>query len=234
MLLRPCFALLLLAPLPAFAASYLIDVRHTQGVVSWNHLGFANPTAKFTQVSGELEFDSAAPAQAKVKAVIPLTQLATGIPDLDEDFRSEAFFDFNKFPTATFTAVGAKPGAKPGQFTLEGTLDLHGVSQPVTLAVTLNKIGTNPRSGLPEVGFQAHGTLKRSAFGLGKFVPQVSDEITLDLTVEAIETKSYAVKLKEEEAAETIAHAKFEAERIAAAEAALAEINHTAGDKPAH
>jgi len=233
MLLRPCFALLLLCPLPAFAASYLIDARHTQGVVSWNHLGFAHPTAKFTQVSGELEFDAAAPAQAKVKAVIPLAQLATGVPDLDEDFRSDAFFDYTKFPTATFVASGAKPGTKPGQFTVEGTLDLHGVTQPVTLAVEVNKIGVNPRSGLPEIGFQAHGTLKRSAFGLGKFVPQVSDDIALDITVEAIEMKSYAVKLKEEEAAETIAHAKFEAERIAAAEAALAEINRGAGAKPA-
>lgn len=226
--LRPCLALLLLCPLPALAANYIIDARHTQGVVSWNHLGFANPTAKFTQVTGELEFDAAALAQAKVKVTIPLTQLATGNAELDEDFRSDAFFDYARFPTATFTAIGAKPGAKADEFSVAGTLDLHGVSRPVTLAVHVNKIGVNVRSGLPEVGFQAHGTLKRSDFGLGKFVPQVSDEIALDITVEAIETKSYAAKLKTEEAEETIAADKAKAEELKVVEAALAEINKKA------
>ncbi len=37
----------LLAAAPLVAATYTFEPEHTQGVVRWNHLGFANPTAQF-------------------------------------------------------------------------------------------------------------------------------------------------------------------------------------------
>jgi len=36
----------------------------------------------------------------------------------------------------------------------------------------------------PAAGFDATGTLKRSDFGVGAYVPNVSDEITLRITTE--------------------------------------------------
>ena len=57
----------------------------------------------------------------------------------------------------------------------------------MTLDATINKVGVNPRNQLPSVGFDATTTLKRSDFGLGRFVPQVSDEIRIALTIEAVD-----------------------------------------------
>ena len=79
---------------------------------------------------------------------------------------------------------------------VSGELTLHGVTRPVRLEVTIMKIGTNPRSGLPTVGFEAMTTLKRSDFGLGKYVPQVSDAIQMHLISQAVEAKAYAEYLK--------------------------------------
>lgn len=45
---------------------------------------------------------------------------------------------------------------------------------------------------LPTVGFEATATLKRSDFGLGAFVPQVSDEIRMQITSQGVEAKGYA------------------------------------------
>ena len=38
--------------------------------------------------------------------------------------------------------------------------------------------------------------LKRSDFGLGKYVPQVGDEIQMHITSQAVEAKAYAEYLK--------------------------------------
>jgi len=35
-------------------------------------------------------------------------------------------------------------------------------------------------------------TLKRSDFGFGKYVPQVSDEVQMHIIVQAVESKPYA------------------------------------------
>ena len=86
------------------------------------------------------------------------------------------------------------------QLKVTGNLNLHGMTKPVTLDVTVVKIGTNPRSGLPTIGFDAMTTLKRSDFGLGKYIPQVGDAIQMHLTIQGAEAKSYADYLKAEAA----------------------------------
>ena len=49
---------------------------------------------------------------------------------------------------------------------------------------------------MPTVGFEAMATLKRSDFGLGLYVPQVSDEIQIHITAEAAEKSAYEQYLK--------------------------------------
>jgi hypothetical protein len=53
--------------------------------------------------------------------------------------------------------------------------------------VTLLKIGTNPRTGVPTSGFDAQALLRRSDFGLGKYIPQVGDTVPVRLTSQAAE-----------------------------------------------
>jgi len=195
-------AALLLASAPLFATTYTLEPNYTQGVVHWNHLGFSTPAAQFGQGEGTLEFDSADPAKSSVKVTIPLSTLNTSVPDLDEHLRSKDFFETAKYPLATFTSTKVEKGNAPNQLQVRGALSLHGVTKPVTLAVTIVKTGLNPRSNLPTIGFDATTTLKRSEFGLGKFVPQVSDEIPLQLIAQAVDANAYAEYLKAQEAAE--------------------------------
>src|SRR5882724_5752121 len=123
-------------------------------------------------------------------------------PGLDNDFRSTDFFDTVRFPSATFKSTRVEKGAMKDQLKVTGNLSLHGVTKPVTLDVTLVKIGTNPRSSLPTVGFDALTTLKRSDFGLGKYAPQVGDEVEMRIIIQAVEAKPYADYLKAQEAKE--------------------------------
>jgi polyisoprenoid-binding protein YceI len=209
MIRRLCFAAAaLLAAGPLFAVTYTFEPQHTQGVIRWNHLGFANPTAQFNSVEGTLDFDPAEPTRSSVMVTIPLVSMSTGVPDLNDDFRSSDFFDFAKFPTATFKSSKVEKGAAPDTLKVAGELSLHGVTKPVALDVTINKIGTNPRNHVPTVGFEAMATLKRSDFGLGLYVPQVSDEIQVHITAEAAEKNAYEQYLKAQAAREAAKKAK--------------------------
>jgi polyisoprenoid-binding protein YceI len=199
MILRLALAAsLALAAAPLCATTYTIEPDYAQVVFRWSHLGFSNPAAQFGQGQGTLDFDPASPTRACVQITIPLSSLNTGVPALDEHLRSEDFFEVAKFPTATFRSTKVEPGTSKDRLKVTGELNLHGVTKPVTLDVIVLKVGSNPRTQLPTVGFEATATLKRSDFGLGAFVPQVSDEIRLQLTSQGVEAKGYAEYLKKQ------------------------------------
>jgi polyisoprenoid-binding protein YceI len=187
---------------PLHATTYTFEPQHTQGVLTWNHLGFANPTAQFNAVEGTLDFDPADPARASVMVKIPLSAMSTGVPDLNDDFRSSDFFDFAKFPIATFKSTRVERGTAAGTLKVTGNLNVHGVTKPVTLDVIVNKVGVNPRNNVPTVGFEATAMLNRTDFGLGLYVPQVSDEIRIHITAEAAEKSAYEQYLKAQAARE--------------------------------
>jgi polyisoprenoid-binding protein YceI len=188
--------LLVLASVPLHATPYTLEADYTQGVFRWDHLGFSSPAAQFSQGQGTLEFDQSDPTRCSVTVTIPLSTLNTGVPALDEDFRSSSFFDATRFPTAKFQSTKVERAVGKNQLKVTGDLTLHGVTRPVTLAVRIVKIGTNPRTSLPTVGFSALTTLKRSDFGLGAFVPQVGDEIRVEIGSQAVETHAYEEYLK--------------------------------------
>jgi polyisoprenoid-binding protein YceI len=212
-------AALVIGCTPLCATTYVLEPQHTQGVIRWSHLGFSNPTAQFTMVEGSIDFDQTDPTRSSVNATIKLSNLSSGVPDLDENFRSVDFFDVTRFPVATFKSTKVEKGDAPDKLKVTGNLTVHGVTRLVTLDVTINKVGTNIRSNLPSVGFEAMTTLKRSDFGLGLFVPQVSDEVSLHMTAQGDEAKGYVKQLKEQ-ADEAANDAKAAAKKAADAAAA--------------
>jgi polyisoprenoid-binding protein YceI len=167
----------------AAPVTYKLDPGHTMVLFSWNHFGYSNPTANLGLGEGTLVFDEQHPAQSRVEVTLPLAQLDTHVPDLDKHLKKADFFDADKYPVVTFksTAVQALGDHK---FKVTGNLTVHGVTRPVVLDATLNKVGPHPMTKAPSIGFDATASLKRSDFGVGAYVPSVSDEITIRITTE--------------------------------------------------
>ncbi|WP_315983322.1 YceI family protein [Aliamphritea spongicola] len=69
---------------------------------------------------------------------------------------------------------------------LKGELTLLGVTQPVTLDLTVNKVGPHPFNKKQVAGFTATGTIKRSDFGMKYGAPMIGDDIALRLELEGI------------------------------------------------
>ncbi len=188
------FALLTAAALtlsaPAFAAdTYQLDPNHTNVVWNANHFGFSNPDGKFASATGTVTLDQANPANSKVEVSIATAGIVTGIPKFDEHLKSADFFNVEKFPAATFVSDKVElTGENTAK--VHGTLTLLGVAKPLVLDVKLNRIGENPMSKNPTVGFSATTVIKRSEFGMNYAVPNVSDDVQVSIEAEAFKPAS--------------------------------------------
>ena len=189
----------LLLSAPVLATTYTLEPNYTQVVFNWDHLGYSFPTAQLARGVGTLDFDAMDPARSRVEVRFPLAQLASGVPDLDEHLKSEDFFDVAKYPEAVFESTKVEKGMGPERLRVTGNLTMHGVTRPLTLDVRILKVGSNARTGVATVGFNATAKLKRSDFGLGAFVPQVGDDIELTITTQGAEAKAYAEYQKAKE-----------------------------------
>ncbi|HEV7492022.1 MAG TPA: YceI family protein [Rhodanobacteraceae bacterium] len=188
-LLAVAFAL---AAAPAFATTYTLDPNHTQVQFVWNHFGFTNLTAQFGKIEGSVDFDAADPTKSSVTATISMDSVNSNVKKLDGELVGADYFDAAKFPTATFKSTRVEKGATPDHLKVTGDLSVHGVTRPVTLDVAVVKVGDHPMRKAPAAGFSATTTIKRSDFGITKYVPMVGDDVKINIVTEAIEAKAFA------------------------------------------
>ncbi|HEX2596306.1 MAG TPA: YceI family protein [Luteimonas sp.] len=180
-------AALLLVAGTAVAAPvrYDLDPNHTRIDFSWTHFGFSHPMGRFDRFDGDFRFDPADPTKSSVTVTIPVSSIDTGVAKLDAHLQTADFFDVANYPTATFKSTRVERAGEHG-LKVTGDLTLHGVTRPVVLDVVINKIGPHPMAGRAAAGFDATTTIKRSDFGISNYVPNVSDEIRLSISTEAM------------------------------------------------
>ncbi|ENV07784.1 hypothetical protein F966_03641 [Acinetobacter higginsii] len=172
----------------AAPVDYKIDPTHTATVFSWNHFGFSTPSANFTDIQGTIKVDNAKPANSSVEVTIPLSSVNTNVAALDKEFQEEAWFNAAKYPNITFKSTKVETKDKK-HFKITGDLTVKGVTKPVVLDAVLNKQGEHPMAKVPAIGFNATTSFNRSAFGIGNYVPNVGDKITVNITTEATASK---------------------------------------------
>ena len=175
---------LLSAPVFAAPMTYKLDPGHTQVRFCWNHFGFSNPCANMNTIRGTLVYDPQDPARSSVTVSMPMSGLDTHVPALDSHLKEADFFNAAKFPVITYRSTRVIPG-HDGNLTIEGDLTAHGVTREVTLHAHLNKIGEQAMLQRPAIGFNATAEIQRSDFGVGAYVPMVSNAVPISITVEA-------------------------------------------------
>ena len=169
------------------AEKYDIDASHSEVVFGWNHFGFSNPTARFDKIEGSVLLDKADLTKSSISVSLPLESLDTRVAKLDEALKSPDFFDAAKYPTITFKSTKVERAGENG-LKITGDLTIHGVTRPVTLDAKVNKIGIFEIPGVIKAqaaGFDATTVIRRSDFGVTKYVPAVSDEIPVRITLDA-------------------------------------------------
>jgi polyisoprenoid-binding protein YceI len=172
------------------ADRWTLDREHSEIRFSWDHLGLSRKSGRFLDFDVKLEFSPTDPVSGTVEATIKVVSLATGVRALDDALRSPDFFNSAQHPTITFKSTGiTKTGERTGDIT--GDLTMLGVTRPITLATRWNFTGEHPLASANPVfqgkwvsGFSASAKLDRSAFGLKRGTPLISDEVEIVIEVE--------------------------------------------------
>ena len=172
--------------IPAFAApeTYVIDNNHTYPKFEYVHFGYSLQQSRFDKTSGKITIDRAAKT-GSLDITSDVKSVNTGSDVFNGHLKGEGFFEADKFPTINYKSTTFKfDGDKPAA--IEGNLTIKGITKPVTLALTGFNCMPHPMSKKDVCGANATGKVKRSDFGLGKYVPNVGDEVTLSIAVEAV------------------------------------------------
>lgn len=170
----------------AFAApeTFVIDGAHTFPRFSYSHFGFSTQLSRFNKTSGKIVLDREAKT-GSVDVVIDTKSVDTGFDVFNGHIQGEDFLSTEKFPTATFKSTKVRfEGDKP--VAVEGDLTIKGVTKPVTLTLTSFILQPHPMLKKDAIGANATTKISRTEFGAGKYAPNVGDEVTIDLAVEAI------------------------------------------------
>lgn len=170
-----------LAEMPS--GSYELDKTHGYITFSYNHLGFSTPQVGFRSFDVALELDSANVENSEVTVMIDATSLDSRVEVFNGHLNGENFFDTANYPEITFVSTGIK-STGDNTFDLMGDLTLKGTTLPVTLHATLQKADLHPMRKVPTIGVTAHTTVSRTAFGMERGVPAISDEVEIFISVE--------------------------------------------------
>ncbi len=164
--------------------SYVIDSKHTLPRFSYSHFGYSKQLSRFDQATGTIIIDRAAKT-GSVEVTIDTTSVNTGNATFNEHIRGDDFLATAKYPTAVFKSTKFN-------FTgdvlssVDGDLTLKGITKPVHLTITSFQCMPHPLLKKDACGANATTMVKRTDFNMGKYAPNVGDEVTLDIPIEAV------------------------------------------------
>lgn len=178
-------ALAILASGPVLATeTYTLDGNHSMPFFEVNHLGFSTQRGRFNKVEGKITLN-AAERKASVAVTIDATSIDMGLAKWSAAMLEEGFFDTDKYPTITFKSDKFNfEGDKP--VTAMGELTLLNQTHPVQLTIANFTCKPHPMFKRHVCGADVSTTIKRSAWGMAKYVPMVGDEVKILIPVEAV------------------------------------------------
>ena len=165
------------------SGTYAVDPTHAYITFSYLHQDLSYPLLRATSTAGELQFDADDIANSSVDVAIRSDSIRSNVEHFDRELASRKFFNAGEFPYITFSSERFEPSSDT-EGVLHGQLTIKNTTMPIQLDVTLNAAIMHPITDAPAIGFSATGSLKRSDFGLDRFVQNVSDDVTVAIEIE--------------------------------------------------
>ena len=145
--------------------TYEIDSNHTFPSFAADHMGGLSLwRGKINGTSGTIVLDKEA-GSGSVDITMDMASIDFGHDGLSDHARSADMLDVEMYPTATYSGdlVDFEDGSPTA---VDGTLTMHGVSQPVRLAINSFVCRQHPQQGREVCGADASATINRADFGV--------------------------------------------------------------------
>ncbi|MBW8312091.1 MAG: YceI family protein [Rhizobium sp.] len=171
------------------ADAWRLDPVHTRVLFKVDHAGFSQALGLFPDVQGELRFDPADWASARLEVRIPLARLQIGDDGWRDKLLTRAFFDAADFPEARFVSTRVEP-VDAENARVFGQLTLRGVEREIMLTVRLNRLARHPLTFRRTAGFSASAELDRRDFGMDAWPNVIGQTVQLEIQAEATRTRN--------------------------------------------
>ena len=176
---------------------YRFDPPHTQIFFSADHQKFSHPVGRLKVRDGWFQFDDRDFSTARVDVEIDMKSADIGDDKWSETIRGGQLLDADKYPTARYTSKSVeKNGDNRG--VIHGDLTLHGVTKPVDVEFTLNRVGNDPYRFKQKAGFSAKATIRRADFGISRYTEVIGENIELRFEIEGLRDGGAAKEAEQE------------------------------------
>jgi polyisoprenoid-binding protein YceI len=168
--------------------TWSVDPIHSTVGFGVKHLGISTFRGSFAAPSGTVR--TADGEIVAVEGAVKTSGLTTQEAQLTGHLLSGDFFDAESHPEIRFTSTGVSPVAD-GRFTVDGELEIRGVTRPVQLEGEVEGVGEDP-SGAARIGISARGAINRGEWGITFNIPlangqfALGERVTLELHVEVV------------------------------------------------
>lgn len=176
--------------MPGFAWAapqlYRYDTTHSQIVFNIDHNGYSRPFGRLHIAKGWLRFDPDDWSQSATELDIDLASLDLGDDAWNAAVSKPAFLDVQGARYAHFASTSVER-TDDTHGLLHGNLTLRGVTRPVAVSFTFNRLGATIYGLHTVVGFSATSELQRDDFGITTNANSIGHTVSLWLALEAIE-----------------------------------------------
>lgn len=174
----------------ALEGKYNFDPSHAKVGFEVAHMVISNVEGRFNKFDGSLEAGKKL-SDLKIEATIDVNSVTTEDGERDKHLKSADFFDAEKFPKMTF--VSTKISGTDKKLVIHGKLTIKDVTKDVVLNGTLSKEIKDPW-GNQRVAITGKTKINRKDYGLNfnkvaEFGPVVGDEVTINISTEAVKAK---------------------------------------------
>lgn len=177
----------LLAVLSAqtFAAdSYTLDSVHSIPVFEFTHLGVTTQSGRFDKAGGVVVLDFGA-KKGSVTYEVETASLNMGFGTETPNSPGFLLFDVKNFPKITFRSTNLIFDNNNRVIAAKGQLTLLNITKPITVTVNHFKCSVNSMNKKMTCAGDITANIKRSEFGMVRYIPGISDEIKISVPVEA-------------------------------------------------
>ncbi|HIB69328.1 MAG TPA: polyisoprenoid-binding protein [Phycisphaerales bacterium] len=172
------------------ASEYAVDQVHSTVLFKIRHGGLAYFYGHFDSFSGSINIDPDNIEDAKFNITVDIDSVDTNNIKRDEHVKSADFFNSRQYPKATFESTAIEQ-VSDGVYDLKGKFSFHGKTLPVT--ATLSDVSFGEQRGSDAIGFHAVFSIKRSDYGITKYVdannPEdggLGDTVQITVSCEAV------------------------------------------------
>jgi polyisoprenoid-binding protein YceI len=179
-------AAILVVPLGQACAREELTIDGTRGIIEFaiGDSRVFRTTGSFKSWHGHVHVDNADVPKSSVEVVVQTGSIEMLDRQQAEMLKDSDFFDVARHPQMTFRSDRIERTGNT-TLTVEGLITLRGITRPMTLEIIVSDRHPDAPPGTRYARFRGSGKIRRSEFGMIKFVDLIGDTVEISIRADA-------------------------------------------------